>query len=242
MVTLIRASVLAESGKAEKAAAELKTLLTGKDDRDTYMAMAQAWDKAKNYAEMAKALDLAEKFSNSREEKEGVVFLRGAMFERMKKFAQSEAEFKKVIDLNPKNASALNYLGYMLADRNVRLQEAHGLIARALDLEPQNGAFLDSMGWVYFRMGKLAEAETYLLRALEKSVHDPAIHDHLGDVYSKQGKLKDAIAQWERSRKAWESSSPSDLDHNEIAKVTKKLEGARIRLAKEARESGIKQR
>jgi tetratricopeptide (TPR) repeat protein len=242
MVTLIRASVLAESGKAEKAAAELKALLTGKDDRDTYMAMAQAWDKAKNYSEMAKALDLAEKFSNSREEKEGVVFLRGAMFERMKKFAQSEAEFKKVIDLNPKNASALNYLGYMLADRNVRLQEAHGLIARALDLEPQNGAFLDSMGWVYFRMGKLSEAETYLLRALEKSVHDPAIHDHLGDVYAKQGKLKDAIAQWERSRKAWESSSPSDLDHNEIAKVTKKLEGARIRLAKEGRESGVKQR
>ena len=242
MVTLIRASVLAEAGKAEKAAAELKTLLTGKDDRETYMALAQVWDKAKNYAEMAKALDAAEKFSSSREEKEGVFFMRGAMFERMKKFAESEAEFKKAIDLNPKNASALNYLGYMLADRNVRLQEAHSLIARALDLEPQNGAFLDSMGWVYFRMGKLTEAETYLLRALEKVVRDPAIHDHLGDVYSRQGKLKEAIAQWERSLKAWESSSPGEVDHAEIAKVTKKLEGAKVRLAKETRNSAIKQR
>jgi len=242
MVTLIRASVLAESGKAEKAAAELKTLLTGKDDRDTYMALAQVWDKAKNYGEMAKALDSAEKFSKTNEEKESVTFMRGAMLERMKKFAESEAEFKKVIDLNPKNASALNYLGYMLADRNVRLQEAYDLIAKALDLEPQNGAFLDSMGWVYFRMGRLADAETYLLRALEKVVHDPAIHDHLGDVYAKQGKLKEAIAQWQSSIKAWESSAPSDVDHNEIAKVTKKLEGAKVRLAKEARESGIKQR
>jgi tetratricopeptide (TPR) repeat protein len=168
--------------------------------------------------------------------------MRGAMFERMKKFAESEAEFKKAIDLNPKNASALNYLGYMLADRNVRLQEAYSLIARALDLEPQNGAFLDSMGWVYFRMGKLIEAETYLLRALEKAGRDPAIHDHLGDVYSRQGKLKEAIAQWERSLKAWESSSPGDVDQTEIAKVTKKLEGAKVRLAKESRNSAIKQR
>jgi tetratricopeptide (TPR) repeat protein len=242
MVTLIRASVLAEAGQADKAATELKTLLTGKDDRETYMALAQAWDKAKNYAEMAKALDAAEKFSNSPEEKEGVVFMRGAMFERMKKFSQSEAEFKKAIDLNPKNASALNYLGYMLADRNVRLQEAYSLIAKALDLEPQNGAFLDSMGWVYFRMGKLGEAETYLQRALEKMVRDPAIHDHLGDVYARQGKLKEAIAQWEGSLKAWESSPPGDVDPSEIAKVTKKLEGAKVRLAKEARNSSDKQR
>jgi tetratricopeptide (TPR) repeat protein len=242
MVTLIRASVLAEAGKSEKAAAELKTLLTGKDDRETYMALAQVWDRAKNYAEMAKALDAAEKFSSSGEEKEGVFFMRGAMFERMKKFAESEAEFKKAIDLNPKNASALNYLGYMLADRNLRLPEAHSLIARALDLEPQNGAFLDSMGWVYFRMGKLTEAETYLLRSLEKVIRDPAIHDHLGDVYSRQGKLKEAIAQWERALKAWESSSPGEVDHAEIAKVTKKLEGAKVRLAKETRNSAIKQR
>jgi len=242
MVRLIRASVLADTGKAEKAAAELKTLLTGKDDRDTYMALAQVWDKAKNYAEMAKALDMAEKFSNSREVKEGVVFLRGAMFERMKKYAESEAEFKKVIEWNPKNASALNYLGYMLADRNVRLEEARSLIARALELEPQNGAYLDSMGWVYFRMGKLEEAETYLLRALEKTSRDPAIHDHLGDVYYKQGKLKEAIAQWELSLKAWESSPPSEVDHAEIAKVAKKLESAKVRLAKQERDSGVKPR
>jgi len=165
--------------------------------------------------------------------------MRGAMYERMKKFDAAEGEFRKVLAINPKSAGALNYLGYMLA---VRLQEAYDLIAKALDLEPQNGAFLDSMGWVYFRMGRLADAETYLLRALEKVVHDPAIHDHLGDVYAKQGKLKEAIAQWQSSIKAWESSAPSDVDHNEIAKVTKKLEGAKVRLAKEARESGIKQR
>ena len=73
---------------------------------------------------MGKALDEAEKLSKSNEDKEGVYFMRGAMFERMKRFDASEAEFRKVLEMNPENAGALNYLGYMLADRNVRLDEA----------------------------------------------------------------------------------------------------------------------
>jgi len=77
---------------------------------------------------------------------------------------------------------------------------------------------------------------------MEKTSRDPAIHDHLGDVYYKQGKLKEAIAQWELSLKAWESSPPSEVDHAEIAKVAKKLESAKVRLAKQERDSGVKPR
>ena len=235
MVALIRASVLADAGKIDQAAADLRKLLNGKDDRETYLALAQVFDKGKKYAEMAKALDHAEKLSEANDDKEGVLFMRGAMFEKMKKYELAEAEFRKVLALNASNASALNYLGYMFADRGVKLEEAHTLIHKALELEPQNGAYLDSMGWVYFRMGNMSEAESYLLRALDRVTHDPAIHDHLGDVYFKAGRLKDAISQWQFSLKAYENSAPSEVDHAEVVKVQKKLEGAKVRLAKESR-------
>ena len=121
----------------------------------------------------------------------------------------------------------------MLADRDMRLEEAFKLISRALELDPGNGAYLDSLGWLYFRMGKLEEAEQTLRRALERFPRDPTIHDHLGDVCFRQGRLKDAIVQWQNSLKEWESASAAENDPVEVAKIQKKLEGARVRLAKE---------
>jgi tetratricopeptide (TPR) repeat protein len=183
---------------------------------------------------MGKALDAAEKLSVSPEDKQTVNFMRGAMYERMKNFDAAEAEFRKVLEADPENASALNYLGYMLADRNVRLEEALRSIDKAVKLDPNNGAYLDSLGWVYYRLDKLDEAEKHLRRALERVSRDPTVRDHLGDVLAKKGQLKDAIGQWEISLKEWEASAPSEKDPAEIAKITKKLEGARIRLAKES--------
>jgi tetratricopeptide (TPR) repeat protein len=227
------ANVLADMGKIPQAIAELKPLLTGDKDREIYLAMAQIYEKGKQYADMAKALDSAEKMSETPQDKETIYFMRGAMYERMKQYDLAEAEFRKVLAFNPQNASAMNYLGYMLADRDVRLEEAYKLIRKAVDLDPQNGAYLDSLGWVYYRMNKLEEAETHLRQALERTSTDPTVHDHLGDVYFKQGKLKEAIAQWQHSLKEWETSSQAEQDPAEVAKVTRKLESARMRLARE---------
>ncbi len=138
-----------------------------------------------------------------------------------------------MLEINSQSASAMNYLGYMLADRNIRLDEARNLLHKAIELDPYNGAYLDSLGWVYFRLNKLEDAENYLRRSLERIQGDPTVHDHLGDVYLKQGKLKEAITQWQMSLREWESSAKADVDETEIAKVTKKLEGARVRLARE---------
>ncbi|MDX2179678.1 MAG: tetratricopeptide repeat protein [Bryobacteraceae bacterium] len=234
MVKLIRANLLAESGRAPEGAADVRTLLDGKSDREVYLSLAQIYEKAKDYREMGKAIDEAEKLSKSPEEKENLHFMRGAMFEKMKKYDAAESEFRKVLAANPDNASALNYLGYMLADRGVRLNEALAMIQKALEHDPDNGAYLDSLGWVYFRLDRVSEAETALLRAIERAPKDPTVHDHLGDVYLKQGNLKDAIAQWERSVGEWKASAPSDLDPAELAKVQKKLDSARVRLARES--------
>jgi tetratricopeptide (TPR) repeat protein len=229
----VRAELLSDQGKTEAAIAELKTLLDGKNDREVYLQMADAYQKGRNFAAMAKVLDSAEKLSKDNQGRSGVAFMRGAMYEREKKYDLAEKEFRRVLDLDPKNASALNYLGYMLADQNVRLQEAQDYIKRAVSLEPNNYAFLDSLGWVYFRLNRLEDAEHELTRSVQLVAKDPTIHDHLGDVYFKQGKLKEAIAQWQSSLKAWSASAPSDLEPEEIAKVQKKLDSARVRLAKE---------
>jgi tetratricopeptide (TPR) repeat protein len=233
-VRVVRASLLADLGRTEEAAAATKQLLGGKGDREIYLALAQIYDKGKKFSEMAQVLDAAAKLSESDEEKGEVFFMRGAMYEKMQKLDLAEAEFRKVLEINPQYASALNYLGYMLADRSIRLAEAQELIRRAVALEPNNGAFLDSLGWVEFRLGKLDEAETYLRRALERLSRDPTVHDHLGDVYYQRGRLKDAIVQWEISLREWRSSSRAEMDSAETAKVQRKLEDARIRLAKEA--------
>ncbi|MBK5292565.1 MAG: tetratricopeptide repeat protein [Acidobacteriia bacterium] len=232
-IRVVRSSVLAELGRVEEAAADLRKMLDGKTDRETYLTLAQMYEKGKNYQEMGKAIDEAEKLSLSSDEKEVIHFMRGAMLEKMKKLDQSEAEFRKVLAMNPTSASALNYLGYMFADRGVRLNEALDMIQKALAQDPHNGAYLDSLGWVYYRLDRLPEAEEALRQALNTTATDPTINDHLGDVYAKKGSLKEAIQQWETSLKLWNASSPSELDSQEVAKVQKKLEGARVRLAKE---------
>lgn len=231
-----RATLLAELGKTDQAISESKKLLNGKggkEDRDAYLTLVSVYDKAKKWDEMGKALDQADKLSKSDDEKENIIFQRGAMYERMKKIDLAEQQFRKVLELDPDSAGALNYLGYMLADRNVRLQEALDFITRAVDKEPENGAYIDSLGWVYFRLGRLQEAEDNLRRAVQKTSHDPTVHDHLAETLMRQGKVREAVAQWQQALKQWDTSSPADLDPPEIAKMKSRLEDARKSLAQE---------
>lgn len=231
----VRSELLSDEGKTDEAIADLKKGFDGNKahDLETWIALANVYEKTRRFGEMAKALDSAEPLASTKDDKVNILFMRGVMLERQKKMTEAEAEFRRVLAIDPENASALNYLGYMFADENIRLDEAKGFIQRALDQEPNNGAYLDSLGWVYFHMNRLDEAERQLLRSVQFMSKDPTIHDHLGDVYFKQGKIKDAISQWQASLNEWNLSAPGDKEPDEIAKVHKKLEGARIRLAKE---------
>ncbi len=235
MIRLVRASSLVEAGRGKEAVEDIKTMLDGKSDRETHLQLAQLHERMKNYGEMGKSLDAAEKLSTTDEEREAVWFSRGSMLERQKKFDEAEREFRRVLEKSPDNAAALNYLGYMFADRNVKLAEAEKMIRKALEQDPGNGAYLDSLGWVQYRLGQYAEAETSLKAATEKVPKDSTIQDHLGDVYLKMGRLKDAITAWEKSVQAWNNSSAAEREGLDIGKVQKKLEGARTRLAKESR-------
>jgi Flp pilus assembly protein TadD len=121
----------------------------------------------------------------------------------------------------------------MLADKGTRFSEALKLIRKAVELEPMNGAFLDSLGWVYFKMGEYELAEEDLRHAVERDRTDPTVHDHLGDLYEKTGRIRLAAAQWEISLAQFARSAPADVEPAEVAKVKKKLESARVKLAKE---------
>jgi len=233
IVVLTHASLLAERGKTDDAVNEVRGLLKGDRDRETLVTLAQIYEKGKRYNDEAKTLDEVEKLSNTNEDKEYLSFLRGAMLERQKKYDASEAEFRKALTINPNDANALNYLGYMLANRGVKVEEAAQLIQKALEIDPDNGAYLDSLGWAYYQLGKLDEAEAPLLRAIQKIGDDPTVHDHLGDLYLKMGKTKEAIAQWQTSLRRYQASVASDQDPDDMAKINRKLENAKVKLAKE---------
>ena len=227
------AFVLGDMGKVDEAAKELRGLLNGSHDRETLMALAQLYEQGKKFSDAEKAVDDAEKVSTTDDEKVDIYFMRGALLERQKKFDPAEQSFRKALALNPDHDESLNYLGYMLADRNVRLDEAYKLIQRAVELKPNSGAYLDSLGWVYYRQGKLSDAERTLVRAVDLTGQDPTVHDHLGDVYMKLGKTQEAIAQWNASMKGFKDQPASEADPDEVSSVTSKLDAARVKLAQE---------
>ena len=230
------AEVLADMGQTDAAAAEMKKLLDGKNDREIYLDLAgQVYDRGRKFDDEAKALDAAEKLSVSKEDKIGVWFQRGAMYEKAKKIDRAEAEFRKILEADPDHAATLNYLGYMLADRDVKLTEALALVTKALDKEPNNGAYLDSLGWVYYKLNRLPEAEENLRQALLRTPNDATVHDHMGDILLRESKVKEAIAQWQLSMQEFEKEPAADVEPGDVAKVKSKLEAARVRLAKESK-------
>jgi tetratricopeptide (TPR) repeat protein len=121
----------------------------------------------------------------------------------------------------------------MLADRGVKLDEALTLIKKALELDPSNGAYLDSLGWAYYRLGKYDLAEENLTKASQRIQTDPTVQDHLGDLYLKTGRLKLAAAHWERALAEWNRTVSAEVEQDNMASVQKKLESAKVKLAKE---------
>jgi tetratricopeptide (TPR) repeat protein len=229
-----------DMGDADKAIADVRAMLKGganssskSDDREVYITLAQMNARLRRFSDAAQALDKAEQLSSKTDDEEYVWFLRGSNFEREKRYAEAEEQFKKVLASDPGHASALNYLGYMLADQNMKLEEALGYIKRAVDLDPANGAYLDSLGWAYFRLGKFELAEDNLLKASQKINTDPTVHDHLGDLYQKTGRLKLAATHWERALTEWNRTIAAEVDPADPARVQKKLDSARMKLAKE---------
>jgi tetratricopeptide (TPR) repeat protein len=240
-ITLMLAGQLADSGKADEGIALANSLLAkppAPADREVHLALANIYTRLRRWSEASLQLDQAEPLSTKQDDKIYIYFLRGALAERQKHYDEAEAQFRKILAVDPNNSMTLNYLGYMQADRGVKLDEALSMIQKAVKEEPQNYAYLDSLGWAYFKLGQYQLSEENLRRAIERNPNDATVHDHLGDLYEKTGRLKLAAAQWEQSVSEYDKSASSDTDPADVSKVHKKLENAWVRLAKEDASNG----
>lgn len=125
-------------------------------------------------------------------------FFLGSIYEQENRRPEAIDEFKAALELNPEYNDALNSLGYLYAEESINLEEAEEMIKKALIYQPNNGAYIDSLGWVYFKQGRYEEA----IQELQKAagfLSDPVIYEHLGDAYFKQGSLIKARENWQQS-------------------------------------------
>ena len=221
---MTRASLLASSGDVEEGLQLMRGLLTNTDDdREIWMGMAQVALRGRDFPRALEALGKAESYPQSDLQKSYIQFLYGSAWERQNDVPKAEQAFRRALDLNPASANSLNYLGYMFADRGIRLDESVELIQKALEMEPGNGAYLDSLGWAYYKLNRFDLAEKYLLESVEKVPTDPAILDHLGDLYSKTGRMSQAQQQWMKALEQWHLLPPNELEPDKVAVIEQKL-------------------
>lgn len=208
------AALLAKQGKLDEARKHLQELPTQNNQQRVVLiqAEAQLLREAKAYQEVYDLLTHSlEKLPNHPE----LLYDHGMAAEKVDKLTVMEQDLRKVIQLKPDHAHAYNALGYTLADRTARLDEARQLVEQALKLSPEDPFIMDSMGWVYYRMGKLTDALEYLKRAYERRA-DPEIAAHLGEVLWVQG-------DHDHAEKIWATALKADPENESLASVIKKF-------------------
>jgi len=236
---LMLAGELADQGKADEGLALARSLLdNSENDRAVWMALGQMNIRLRRWKDADDALAKAGALTTKKEDRIFLFFVKGELAERQKHYEPAEQFFRQALELDPSNAMTLNYLGYMLADKGIRLPEALQLIRKAVEQEPMNGAYLDSLGWAYFKLGQYELAEENLRQAVERDRTDPTVHDHLGDLYEKTGRIRLAATQWELSLEEYAKSAAADVEPGDVAKVQHKLENARVKLAKQESAAG----
>ncbi len=180
----------------EKAAVARLDALAATGELDSMMAAADAYARLKKFdAAVRVARAATEKYPESSE----ALFRLGSSLERAGTSAEAETVFLKLLEERPNDSATQNYLGYMWADRGVQLERAREMLEKAVSREPRNAAYLDSLGWAYFRLGRMDAAEKNLREAARREPTDPTILEHLGDLEMKQGDIEDAIRNWEKA-------------------------------------------
>ena len=222
------AQTLTDAGKPKEGIEILNRLLqSNPEEVDLYIGLSQMYMQDKRFSDAEKILIRAEE-KNPKEalDKNRIKFQKATVYERQKDYDRAEAVFKELLKENPSNPVVLNYLGYMLADRGVRLDEAVRYVKEALVVDPRNGAYLDSLGWAYFKLNDLKNAEKCLLEANELVQNDPTIEEHLGDLYFKTGDLQ-------KTESYWTKSVSIGTDAEDTQKVRRKLEALQEKLRKQ---------
>lgn len=224
----LEASLLAELNRVDEGAALLRGRLTGDAARDyeQYLWLANIYMQAGRGREAVEASQRALEIAPTLRRNivlpatnQALIILASAQ-DRTGDRAGAEESLRRVLTTEPNNAVALNNLGYFLVERNERLNEAVQFIERAVRIAPNNSSYLDSLGWAYFKLGRIQEAERYLTEAARRNPTSMTNQEHLGDLYFRQGK-------YEEARAAWRRALALSVQTTETARLRAKLNGER---------------
>ena len=209
---------LADLDRLDEAQAVLRGVLEQRpDDVRVVLALGNTLALAEDWREAASLYDGAIARIEAAEATDWVLYYRrGIANERLKAWPKAEADFLKALELRPEHPPVLNYLGYSWIDMNMNLERGLEMIRTAVRLQPNSGAYVDSLGWAYYRLGRFEEAVTELERALSLETSDPVIHDHLGDAYWQVGREREARYQWGHALKM-------DLEVEDRRRIRRKL-------------------
>ena len=168
---------------------------TGREEARFYLGTALG--RAERYDEV---VAIAEPLVSEHPGEIRFMFMIGAALERIQNHDSAEVYFERILKIDPNHAQTLNYLGYMWADLGLKLQESLRMITKALEIDGENPAYLDSYGWVLYKLGRYEEAETHIKRAIElMDDQDSVLFDHLAEVCMSLGRSEEARANWKRA-------------------------------------------
>ncbi len=203
--------VLVRAGQKEKAREH--ALAQAKNGPRNAMAAAEAYVQLDDHAD---AITLMKAAVAGRPDDIDLLFELGSVYERSGDRKAAEEAFLKVLEKTPDHGPTLNYLGYMWAEGGQNLDRAQEMLTRAVGQDPNNGAYVDSLGWVYFQLGKLDLAEKYLTDATKLLPRDATVHEHLGDVLAKRGEMPRAL-------ELYRAAIDLDPESKDVSKLRSKI-------------------
>lgn len=211
----LRTRILSELNKTPEAMAFLQKLIDKSDRRQPqyYSLLAGLHVNSK---QPVAAHEILTKGIELYPDNVSLLFAYGLLLEQEKRQDEAIASMEKVVALQPDHVEALNYLGYTWADTNVHLEKALEYIRKALSLKPDNGFILDSLGWVYFRMGDLEMARVEMERAIALEPGDPNIYEHLGDIYQASGQKEKARNAWRKAKELFKEAEKKEKMQQKI--------------------------
>ncbi len=216
---MARADALYKSGKTDAAMEVIEQLTKSQPEAPVvFVTFGDMLRRQERYGDAAAAYDKALAQLGAPKPPHWVIYYsRGIAFERTGQMNKAEADMRLALTLNPDQPQVLNYLGYAFVDANRNLEEALGMIERAVAARPDDGYIIDSLAWALYRMGRFDEAVEPMERAAELEAVDPIVNDHLGDVYWVVGRKLEADFQWRRALSF-------DPDEKDAARIRRKLE------------------
>ena len=214
-----RADTLIAEDKTEAALEVLQALTRSHGQLvEVHSALADALRREERFADAIPVYTRAIDLIPEAEQRHWTLFYsRGISNERAGNWTEAEADFRRALELNPEQPQVLNYLGYSFVDRGENLDEALGMIKRAVAAQPEAGYIIDSLAWALFRLGRYDEAVEPMERASILEPVDPVVTDHLGDVYWAVGRKLEARFQWHRALSF-------DPEEKEAKRIRRKLE------------------